>query len=600
MKKNISRRDFLKGAAAGAASLAAMGVLGACSTDADSTTPAGTETEAAAQTPETQTAETQAPVEAEVEESTETRYCKGYANDKGIGVESSQVVSEEDADIVVVGSGIAGFMASMIAKEQGPELKVILLEKNAFLGGSTLLAECNGPASNQDEAGARQSAARHLTSTKYIANPMLWYEQALDAGKNSAWLFGKHKVGYYRAGVTFYEGGNGTIPVNQNLTPDAEALGVDIRTENRAKALIMSDDYTCTGVQVYNEKGEVYAIHAKAVILCTGGMSTNKDLLAYYSSQDMEKIIGWGVGQDGDGHLMAEQTAHGRANHLTVSSLFNNVDGYAYDSPLGVSTTMQYTDLFVNEDGVRFCDESQSGNIGTEASGKIIECQGHVWSIADQSMIDKYAAGGCQRHYSGFADACVGTPIEGLQAELDAAIDGVSTFKADTVEELAAAIGVPAEALAKTVADYNEYAASGEDAEWGKPADFLWACDTAPYYAFHVSSGMLNTNGGIRINRNAQVVDARYNPITGLYAAGVCTSGWDGEVYGGGSCQTVGMWGGSKAARHALETLCGVTVAEDWYGELLETGQDMAPGAGNLNNQGGGAPEGGAPEGGAQ
>ena len=101
-----------------------------------------------------------------------------------------------------------------------------------------------------------------------------------------------------------------------------------------------------------------------------------------------------------------------------------------------------------------------------------------------------------------------------------------------------------------------------------------------------VSSGMLNTNGGIRINRNAQVVDARFKPITGLYAAGVCTSGWDGELYGGGSCQTVGMWAGSKAARHALETLCGVTVAEDWYGELLDNDKDAAPSAENLNNKG--------------
>ena len=91
-------------------------------------------------------------------------------------------------------------------------------------------------------------------------------------------------------------------------------------------------------------------------------MSTHKNLLGQYSSQDMDKIIGWGEGQDGDGHLLAEQTAHGRANHLTVDSLFNNVgngtDSLAYDSPLGVSAAMQYSNCFVNEYGIRFCDES--------------------------------------------------------------------------------------------------------------------------------------------------------------------------------------------------------------------------------------------------
>lgn len=499
-----------------------------------------------------------------------TRYCGGYENGKGIGIPSSAVSFEETADIVVVGSGISGLTASMIAKEQGPDLKVLLLEKNPFLGGSTLMAECNHPVPVRTEAEARRAAAGRLARSGYIANPMLWYELELDAAKNSAWLFGKHKVGYFKDGATFYEGGNGAVPVNKRLVPDAMALGVEIRKRHRAKALILEDDHTCTGIQVYNAGGELYALHAKAVILCTGGISTNKELLAYYSSQDMEKIIGWGVGQDGDGHLMAEQTAHGRANHLTVTSLFNNVAGYPYHSPLGAAVTMQYTNLFVNEDGVRFCDESQGGRLKTQESGKLIEGQGHVWSIADQSMMDRYASGGCQRHYSRFADACVGREIKGLQQELDQAIDGSSTLKADTIAELAQAIGVPAGALTDTVARYNKYADDGMDSEWGKPADYLWPCRTAPFYAFHVSSGMLNTNGGIRINRNAQVVDPRHTPVAGLYAAGICTSGWDGEVYGGGACQSVGMWGGSKAARHALEHLCGVTVAENWYGELLK------------------------------
>ena len=155
-----------------------------------------------------------------------------------------------------------------------------------------------------------------------------------------------------------------------------------------------------------------------------------------------------------------------------------------------------------------------------------------------------------------------------------------------TQAELAEKIGVDPAALAETVANYTKYAESGVDEEWGKSAENLWPCDTAPYYAFRISSGMVNTNGGIRINRNAQVVDARFRPIVGLYAAGVCTSGWDNELYGGGSCQPVGMWAGSKAARHALETLCGVTVAEDWYGELLDSETDAAPSAANMNNKG--------------
>ena len=63
------------------------------------------------------------------------------------------------------------------------------------------------------------------------------------------------------------------------------------------------------------------------------------------------------------------------------------------------------------------------------------------------------------------------------------------------------------------------------------------------------------------------------NPIRGLFAAGVCCSGWDGEVYGGGTCQTSGMWGGSKAARVIVELYLGGTVADDWYGEEYSSGE---------------------------
>ncbi|MBQ5997652.1 MAG: FAD-binding protein, partial [Bacteroidales bacterium] len=504
-------------------------------------------------------------------EKLQTKYCNGYDNVAGIGIVSEPDVTEE-ADIVAVGSGIAGFMASMIAKEQAPDLKVVLLEKNGYWGGSTLLAECNGPATMKTPEEARAIAAAHIKSTGYIAHPMLWYEQAIDAGYNSAWLFGKHRVGWYQnMGPAFYEGGNGASCINKYLAPDAEALGIDMRKSARAKALVMQDEYTCTGVQYIDADGKIVQINAKAVILCTGGISTNKALLSYYTSQDLEKTIGWGVGQDGDGQLMAEQTAHGRANHLTVSSMFNNVDGLAYDSKLGVAGTMQYSDLFVNEDGIRFADESQGDNLGSTEGGKMIETEGYVWSILDQSMVQKYEAGGCTRHYSGFADVCVGAELE-IQSEIEMALADEKLskliFKADTVEELAEKIGVDPAAFAETIANYNRYAETGVDEEWGKPAQYLWPCDTAPFYALRVSSGMVNTNGGIRINRNAQVVDARFKPVVGLYAAGVCTSGWDNELYGGGSCQTVGMWAGSKAARHALENLCGVTVAEDWYGEL--------------------------------
>lgn len=254
-------------------------------------------------------------------------------------------------------------------------------------------------------------------------------------------------------------------------------------------------------------------------------------------------------GQDGDGHLMAEQTAHGRANHLTVDSLFNNVKDFSYDSALGVCVAMQPSNFWVNQDGLRFMNENISS---TAVSGKVVETQGSVWSIVDADGIQKYAEGGCQRHYSGFADKLVGNAIDGLQDEVDKAVSGNDEcFKADTIADLAKEIGVDADNLADEIEKYN----TGTDAEWGGKAENMWPIATAPFYAFRISSGMLNTSGGIRINTNAQVVDDRYKPISGLYAAGVCTSGWDGEVYSNGTCQANALFCGRTAAKHIVKNL---------------------------------------------
>jgi fumarate reductase flavoprotein subunit len=244
--------------------------------------------------------------------------------------------------------------------------------------------------------------------------------------------------------------------------------------------------------------------------------------------------------------------------------------------------TMQYSNCYVNELGSRFCDESGGGGLGTSQSGKLIESQGYVFSIADQSMIEKYEAGGCERHYSGFADACVGATLD-LQSEIAQYASESFIYTADTIQALGEAIAANVEAFdvdrfVDEIEAYNRFAAAGTDEYYGKDAAYLWPIEDGPFYAFQICSGMLNTNGGIRINENAQVTDARGRVVNGLFAAGVCCSGFDGEVYGGGTCQTVGMWAGSKAARWTIENILGGSVASNWMGDVRSQDPNAAAG----------------------
>lgn len=523
----MSRRSFLGLGAVAAAGAATMGLVG-CSSGASGS---GSGNASAAADTETN------------------------GSERDLGTASFEITSDsvqandtQDVDVVVIGSGMGGFSAALTLCEEAPDAKVVLLEKNDVLGGSTNYAECPAGARpfEYTEEEARAAAAQAQADTQGVSNPMQLYCMFRDAKENFGWLFDTHGVKYTKNGdaPAFYEGGNGSSAITK-LSSDAEGYSnLQIVTGTPATQLLVSDEYTVTGVRAKTDDGYT-DYNAKAVIIATGGLSTNKALLANYSSQDMEKIIGWGDGQDGDGQLMAEQTAHGRANHITVDSLFNNVNGFAYDSPLGACVGMQPTDFWVNENGLRFMSENISS---TAVSGKVVEEQGQVWSILDADNVQQYADGGCSRHYSGFADVLVGNPIDGLQDEIDKYLQSCPTecFKADTIEELAGDINVDADTLQAEIDAYN----TGTDNEWSKESDLMWTIKTAPFYAFRISSGMLNTSGGIRINTSAQVTDARGKVIDGLYAAGVCTSGWDGEVYGNGTCQAAALWAGRTAAKY--------------------------------------------------
>ena len=94
---------------------------------------------------------------------------------------------------------------------------------------------------------------------------------------------------------------------------------------------------------------------------------------------------------------------------------------------------------------------------------------------------------------------------------------------------LAAAIGVPAEALKASLADYEEAFAKGRLADLipvrGEGRHEAYPLGTGPYCAIRVCAGVTNTMGGIDIDENCRVLNPDGSAIGGLYAAGSCTGG---------------------------------------------------------------------------
>ena len=120
---------------------------------------------------------------------------------------------------------------------------------------------------------------------------------------------------------------------------------------------------------------------------------------------------------------------------------------------------------------------------------------------------------------------------ESAEGLLQGLIGGGYVIQADTLEELAEKLNIPADTFVATVKRYNELAANGKDEDFGKPAYRMIALDTPPFYGARQAATILCTLDGLRINTNMNVLDTEGEPIEGLYAAGDCSGGFFAHNY---------------------------------------------------------------------
>lgn len=142
-------------------------------------------------------------------------------------------------------------------------------------------------------------------------------------------------------------------------------------------------------------------------------------------------------------------------------------------------------------------------------------------------------------------------------------------YKADSLDALAAKIGIDAQGLRDTVAKMNRYAATGIDEEFAKggnafdiyygdpgvkPNPCLAPLATGPFYAVRIDAGDIGTKGGLLTDARARVLHADGTPIAGLYAIGNTSASMMGASYpGAGSTLGPAMTFGYIAANHLAD-----------------------------------------------
>ena len=248
-----------------------------------------------------------------------------------------------------------------------------------------------------------------------------------------------------------------------------------------------------------------------AMILATGGFGHNDAMMAYYLPWIHDIIDRYDVTY-GHTDIKANYANTGDGQQMGMW-----IGAQMEPGPLG---SMAHGDfgklgpdafLQLNAQGIRFHNEDQTND---HYGAQFVRQPGPIYMVIDSDWAEQLPAmqGGL---------GCVRSASDTLKESIDEWTAG----KGDTIEELADALGLDADAKANFVASverYNELCDKGVDEDFGKSPLRMFALRKAPFYAIKDEGSLrfLVTLGGLRTNANAQVLDNSFQVIPGLYAIG--------------------------------------------------------------------------------
>lgn len=475
-----------------------------------------------------------------------------------------EIAETMEADIVVVGTGTAGLIAAVRASELGA--RVISLEKNGSVGGTSVSTEgVFGVLSRiQKEKGIE------TTPDDIFQGAMDYHHWAASgpvlrtfvdsSGDTIDWLIDEGiqftDVRAIGKSAQVWHCYNGTAGENliAPLESIAEENGVQILTSTPVVDLVADDSGNVTGVVAQRDDDSFIQVNASAVILATGGYADNAEMFKEFTDNDLEDFVNWGVpGRDGDGIAMGR--AVGGRLHYPGAVMYSGatVEGCTkfYDIPNMVIA--RQPNIRVNAAGQRFFNEGVCADFTAYANA--LTSQTAAFSIIDQDYVDLLENVGIFNQVPS-AGYFAGKPLPGAH---DGLVANENVVQADTIEELAEALGIDPEGLAATVEEYNAFCEAGVDAKYGKSADYLQPIRTAPFYGARMIRTLFATVGGLDVNENMQVVAAEGGVIGGLYACGGDASSIYGNNYdvnvASGSQQGWAANSGRLAAEHAVSRL---------------------------------------------
>ena len=547
-KKELSRRAFLQAAALGTAGVAGVGLLAACGSPAGGAEGAGANA------------------------GSQGAGAQGGGPPAGDWLGSAPEIAEADVtrteytDIAVIGSGAAGSFSAVGALEK--KAKVLVLEKHrSYHNGGSSVSFLNSK--YQLSHGSPE-----LDPTQLLYAYIRGVQHGCDFSLIAKWAYRSGEIfDYIVDNIIEPAGDRLEIKLVDQTTGDPELddfyntyieigtpggnsmaeglgpfLGVvhdfirgkggEIRYNTPVQKLEADATGRVTGVIAKDEDGTYYrASAAKAVIVCTGSYGSNEAMTSEFQSPRIASLFKEmnvyammmkeppaAPLDTGDGHRMLCWSG------ATMEERTHSYNGWVVGSAPG------FPFLMVNLSGRRFTNEAQSILM---LPPTVVEQPGTPigsWKILDSD----YASVGMRN--------CM-DPNEAIKD--DQLANGVVV---DTIEGLAAQMEVDPVVLKATVDRYNELCDKGFDEDFGKLPKYLKPVRTPPFYADREMAMMAVTLGGVKVGSNLEVLDAKGEPIPGLYAAGNTVGrrfGWNYEAECYGMTNALGITHGFLAGQAA-------------------------------------------------
>lgn len=472
----------------------------------------------------------------------------------------------DEADVVVIGFGIAGGCAAVSAAAAGA--KVLVLEKAAgaggttsmagghfYLGGGTAVQQATGHDDTADEMYKYLVAVAHepehdkiraycdgsVEHFNWLEDLGFQFERSYYPGKvvvppgteglsytgnEKVWPFCEQAKAAPRGHSVPVPGElGGADMVIKLLLKRADELGVEMRYETGASNLVVDDAGAVVGVR-WKNFGVTGAVKAGAVVIAAGGFAMNPEMVAEHTPALGQKRKTKHHGEV-EPYILGNPNDDGLGIKLGVSvgGVAKNLD-QLFITAAAYPPEILLTGVIVNQDGRRFVNED---SYHSRTSAFVLEQPDQVaYLIVDEAHTEMPAM------------------------PLIRFIDGW-----ETIAEMEEALGIPAGNLAATLERYNANAAAGTDPDFHKQPDYVAAQDNGPWAAFDLSLGRALysgfTMGGLSVSIDGEVLRADGSAVPGLYAAGACASNiaQDGKGYASGTQLGEGSFFGRRAGTHA-------------------------------------------------